>query len=442
MQEAHEITSLLGDFHIAQDRQIRGKLSIGGVYRELYLWEKEPFVPGEDPLKPLDIFATITGNLENGDKVSLIGCKSPVSPSSSGPGSQQKEIARIFHIRPQYILQGNIHFSPEEDKVEEIRFVVEDAPYLLLDQVFSKSFETGKIRVEWLADYRIFAVETQWGHIEAHHNVSDLTIYWPIQHEVHVSNPISIALAFNSATSFDKSLARYHQVLRFLEVILGRSQNVQELSISPIKKKMPPDVMFVQDLQVYSQDRQNSAYPPYEAPARNLCKNVRELESVLAHWMKLEAQGWQKARRRFHLVFNDKGNALFRLVLAANMFELLPKKAFDCLSSGASLKEKIKCRAKIVTAQLEPGTLPHIESLIDQAVDCRNDIVHNTSQGNTSLYGWEDQDSVKRHVATLLYIFVASDLIESGWDFSYSSRPVVHWILDYVRWYPEYILEP
>ena len=441
MQETRQNTTQLGDFNIAQDRQVRGTLTIGASCNSLYAWEKEIFTMEEDPFKPMDIFSTIIGDLENGDKASLIGCESPVFPSSL-QHLNQKEIARKFHIQPQYVILGDIHFLPEEDKVEEIEFVIEDALYLLHKWVFSKSHDSGKVKVEWLAEPQIFSVDTQWGRIMARHNVSDLTIIWPIQHEVHISNRISIVLSFNSATSFHKALSRHHQVLRFLEVILGRSQNVQDLSIFPTKKIMPTDVSGISDLKVYPQDRQYSANPPYEAPARNLCKSAKEMESVLAHWLEREAQGWQKARERFHLVFNDKGNALFRLVLAANMFELLPKKTFTSLSSKASLKEKIKCRAKIVTAQLDSSALPQIEFLIDQAVDCRNDIVHNTSKGNTSQYGWEDQEAVKKHVATLLYIFVASDLIESGWDITYQSAPIVHWVLEYVWGYPQYILEP
>ena len=80
MQKTRQNTTLLGDFNIAQDKQVRGTLTIGSSGNALYAWEKEPFTMGEDPLTPMNIFSTITGDLENGDKASLIGCESPVFP--------------------------------------------------------------------------------------------------------------------------------------------------------------------------------------------------------------------------------------------------------------------------------------------------------------------------------------------------------------------------
>jgi len=145
-----------------------------------------------------------------------------------------------------------------------------------------------------------------------------------------------------------------------------------------------------------------------------------------------------------------------RLIASANMFDILPssavptdvsltddfkaaidssRKSFKALpvslerdgvlgalgrAAKSSLKHKIRHRAQFVTSVL--GTcFDELTLATDEAVNCRNHYVH----GSDPSFDYERNfNTVAFFMATLEFVFAASDLIEAGWDIkAWSANP-------------------
>jgi hypothetical protein len=148
-----------------------------------------------------------------------------------------------------------------------------------------------------------------------------------------------------------------------------------------------------------------------------------------------------------------------RLISAANMFDILPSSAVPstvCLSDEvkkakaacrkifkalpktmperesvldalgrvgkANLKQKIRHRARLI-CEVIGDRFPDLSWVTDEAVNCRDRYVHG---GKSSFNYNEHFSSVVFLTKTLEFVFVASDLIEAGWDAkAWSERPTV-----------------
>ena len=77
-----------------------------------------------------------------------------------------------------------------------------------------------------------------------------------------------------------------------------------------------------------------------------------------------------------------------------------------------SLKRKVRFRAQMLLDAL-PNRFPHLISVVDQAVDCRNYFVHG---GESRMNYSENSDIIWFFVETPQFIFGASDLIEARWN--------------------------
>jgi hypothetical protein len=179
---------------------------------------------------------------------------------------------------------------------------------------------------------------------------------------------------------------------------------------------------------------------------------VRESEhfaSVTAKWLERQDE-WQRARWRF---FNSFAQGVFdinRLKVSANMFDVLPPSAtpidialtpdlilarqacreilnqlpqtaerdgaLDCLGriGKSSLRRKVGHRTKLVLDQAA-DQFPELNRVVDEAVKCRNYYVHGTSGSFDYDRNFE---AVLFFTRSLEFIFAASDLIESGWNFT------------------------
>ena len=170
---------------------------------------------------------------------------------------------------------------------------------------------------------------------------------------------------------------------------------------------------------------------------------------VMAQWLARD-EARIAARAQFSDGLHEEHRfSSVRLIGAANMFDLLPDDAVpsatrlpEDLESARSqaralfkvlpesperstvlgalgrigkpvLKRKIRHRAAIVTAALSHSFL-HLERVIDLAVEARNHFVHG-SPIDLDLVG-EFGASVPFLTLLLQFIYLTSELIESGWD--------------------------
>lgn len=252
------------------------------------------------------------------------------------------------------------------------------------------------------------------------------------------------------AVSFDEAIRRILRLLRFLELIIGRPQNLTTifLQVDDLDKTERLKVHWSHrpEREVESGERRRSPQP-----ADMLLMPVDDSEEfcrVLQFWLKND-EDRQDARGRFHTSFAmQRRYTVDRLVASANMFDILPKsaapqdvvisedlrqakteckRAFKKLPASyerdsvlgalgrvgkASLKRKIRHRCQIIMDAFggRPAELPLV---LDAAVDCRNHYVH----GSPSEIDYSnDSDLIIFLTNTLEFVFAASELVEAGWD--------------------------
>lgn len=263
-----------------------------------------------------------------------------------------------------------------------------------------------------------------------------------------IENQVVVDLTFEAPQTFRGALERALLLLRFLILIGGRPQNIEWMTLDLVDDahELPLEVYWCMP-----PTRQTRAElePPH--PAEILIDAVRtraQFETVVRDWVSLEPTR-RDAREQFSENFSEQ--RMFgpeRLVSAANMFDLLPDDALpnppeldpaliaardqaralfrklpasDERASilGAlgrvgtrTLKQKIAHRASIVsTALVEP--LAHLELVVDEAVKCRNHLVHGSPTRIDYAEHWHLRAFLTR---ALEFFFAASDLIDAGWD--------------------------
>jgi hypothetical protein len=234
-------------------------------------------------------------------------------------------------------------------------------------------------------------------------------------------------------------------LIRYLGVVVGRPQNLLRLSV-----RITADQ---QVLQVYStmlpkHRRSKDERNPHVADLLiNAVEQPEAFSRILENWL-VRDQAWRAARGRF---FNSSSKGRYdhdRLIAAANVFDILPSSAvppkteiseqleaaknacrdiFKALPDSperssvlgelgrvgkSRLKQKIRYRAQPLVDAMDTQ-LPELLLVTDEAVNCRNYYVH----GGKRRFDYEcNFEMVTFFTDTLEFVFVASDLIEAGWD--------------------------
>jgi hypothetical protein len=254
--------------------------------------------------------------------------------------------------------------------------------------------------------------------------------------------------------AFDTVPMHVMALLRFLEIIVGRRQNLTECWIG------------VRDGDAVMQMTVNWSYPPSrdrDVSSRDpdthdiLCDAVREPEifgAITTRWIERD-HAWRPARQRFSASFSRQSNYPHdRLIAAANMFDILPDEAvpvsidlpeqvanakdwstliFESLSNSPErnsilsalgrlgkpvLKQKVRHRAKLIT-DLVGDLFPELWMVTDEAVNCRNYYVH----GGKPRLDYAAEFQIFAFLTdTLEFVFGASDFVEAGWDIKSWSR--------------------
>lgn len=457
--DEHEDSKRAGTFTISPSREVYGELTLDGPNSSLYLHDKEYFSTHAIPDQ------CILGVLHDLTKVSLIQC---ITTSGTGSGGREDERYHFANIFPHYVVYGDHHIAPTEKSIASIHFVMDDAATLFYDFDAFGSLIDARPFIEQIAHANgldriittgpspvilyftgkreIFAADTVLGRVSATHNPSQ-TLGGPSG--VRLDNTIFVNIAFKEVATFEEAIFRTHELLQYLEILVGRPQNLLDLRLH--KRSDDEHRGFLRVYWSMPPKREPSSEQEKPHPADVLLDAVRQPEAfshIMASWLARQ-QSWRDARLRFSNSFaRQRQYTLDRLIASANMFDILPssavppavhlpeelkvakkacRKIFSDLPpsperdsvlsalgrvGNSNLKQKIRHRAQRVIDGLGER-FPELLTVADEAVNCRNHYVH----GSAPRFSYsENFDAVVFFTNTLEFVFAASDLIEAGWD--------------------------
>lgn len=443
------------------DRQFTGQLSVNRSQSTLFLRDDEFFVVHREKDR------NIMGMLHDLTKVTLIDC---VVLSGPGSGYRGEESYSFWKLNPHYIVSGHRHLDPATEQIANITFRIDDAEQLFYDyDAFSVSLdpmiaidalvEANSKRVDrtirtgaepaivyFAGEREIASVETKIGTVSVSHNPSINPLSSP--RRAAIENQILIDIAFTDPISFDAAIERLLTLNRFIELIGGRTPNIEWSTVTIAEEKRGPP------LNIYwcapnLRDAGREGNTPH--PAEILVDAVRhssQFERVLAAWLANE-EARADARMRFSSGYKQQNYfEIDRLVGAANMFDILPddalppRRALDDAVAAAklearrlfralpqsderdsilgalgrlgqqTLRQKIEHRAAIVATGLKRSP-KNMRLVIDEAVKCRNHYVH----GSAGSFDYDEHWHLVAFLARALeFIFGTSDLLDAGWD--------------------------
>ena len=249
-----------------------------------------------------------------------------------------------------------------------------------------------------------------------------------------------VHLRFAEAVNYRDAVGGTEKILRFLELLAGRPQNLENLLLR--KRTTSDGKPETRRFRVYARrfsgrERLESEMKP--EPLVDPVGNREEFKRVMSGWLeRYEARS--EARDRFSSCFAKRSlYDVDRLVAAANMFDLLPP---EDVSSGRpgkkiTLKEKVVRRARHVK-ELIGDRIPDFDVVTEEAVNCRNRYVHGDSDRART---YCDEKSARVFLTnTLEFAFAASDLVEAGWNirtFVEAEKTISHPFLGYLKGYEE-----
>ena len=216
-------------------------MRLAGKETSLYLRDVEEF---QSELTP---YECITGTLHDLTRVTLIKCLTLEHHNASSRTGERYYSAKLF---PHFVLEGNRYLGPNDRAICEISFVIDDATALFYDfDAFSTIIDAAPyieqlttahkldrvipIGPEPIISYftgkrDIIEVDTTLGKFRARHNPR-CSFGGPSG--VRIDNTISVSLEPEDTITFNQAITRTLQLIRFFEVIIGRSQNLHELLV-------------------------------------------------------------------------------------------------------------------------------------------------------------------------------------------------------------------
>lgn len=367
-------------------------------------------------------------------------------------------------VFPHYVTQGQRFFDPATDRVEALTFRFTDIDLLFGDSDSVGSFlASQELSEAVLTAARKGAVASPGakpvisyfdGHVEA----------WALDSEIgkiSIRNMVTVESArpfthnlemsvrFSAPVDLKKSMDYLLLIRQGMSILAGRAQALEGIKLTVHD---PETAAVGHRLLRLSWSLSPSGPPKSDAPPRpfafplDLRCRSEEFSAVLSKWFaRAEAWNWPRARYVRSLEagqhYSDD-----RLIAAANMFDLIPDSEYpapeplapEILEAAAqvralfkglpdsiernsvlgtiarfgklSLPKKVICRGDIVLSHLG-SKLPGLQKVLKAAVLCRNHFVHGSDFDLHRLGAY-------MHLMTdaLEFVFVASELIELGWD--------------------------
>lgn len=457
-----EGAKLGGHFQLEDSRSILGDLTIDGIDTSLYLHDPEFFDIDRDQAR------AINGTLHDRTRVTLLDC---TITSSHGSATRYNEHFKFAELQPSYIVSGNRHLAADEPTITKVAFHIDDAEAIFYDfdalghvidarpiidivvqaneQRIDRKIPTGPSpEVFYFAGRTELAdIATAIGQVRIiHQPVPSSPLSSP--RYAGIQNWTLIEITFPEPQLLKFALSRIKSVLRFLAILGGRPQNIENVRLHTADE--PKDRGL--DLYWTHRPQRPSTWEDRRPhPAEILIPIVdqaNEFATVLQNWLALEPDRLE-ARVRFQDAFEQQRVfSIDRLVGATNMFDILPSTAFppfdpleadlEVAKSSAratfrklprsverdnvlnalgrlghpTLRSKVRHRAELVSRALRKP-LSNLEAVTDEAVKCRNYYVH----GTPGSFGYARHGGITSFLTRALeFFFAASEFVEAGWD--------------------------
>jgi len=447
---------------ISEGRELNGELTFSGADTKLYLHDPKFFFIEDEG------YVNITGVLHDRTCVSLLQCL------AGGTGQSWTEGQGSYHfstVTPHYVLHGRSHLQPSDRTIKSIRFVLKDAALIFQDHhsfstahgitpealktlLKSSPFKTTARKkvgrypsvIFFSGEYTVFSVRTALGRISAYHVYS---------HRgggtkgIGLENAVFCEVTFDRPVAFMEARIKLTDILRFFQIVSGRVQELERFQVVCKARGQEPAELDVYQCRPPTRTGTSEEMPsasdlPVDAVARK-----KEFRDVLRNWLERNER-WKPARSRFAASFSKENYFdIDRLTGAANMFDLLPEDAvpehvtispeleaarassqttFRALPDSpernsvlgalgrlghASLRTKINHRATPVIEAFG-SELSDLRDVLAMAVEARNHFVHGTPTDID--YEAHFFETVAFFTRALEFVFVASDLLEAGWD--------------------------
>ena len=457
MSKPSDSTHMTGMFRVSGKRRLPGTLSLNGPDTTLHLWDEAGVLVNDAHDE------TITGVLGDQKLVTLLGCILNDRRTNVGRGGTAKH----YYIFPHYVVIGDRLVSEDDADIANISYVFEDAPKLFQDmetfrvdvgnveetkaviQSLNPGAEIHVGKIACVAYYtgkeEIFSSDTELGRISVRHSP---TFNLGGTEGIRVDNKIVTKIDFPQPLVFRDAVSRMHRSVSFFELMVGRVQNLRDISLSWKGDDLP-----------ITCDVHTTMYPRYDHSTRGFgssfhdvlvdgARNASLLSDVASAWLQRDAS-WRTARSMLLSGWKEiRSYSADRLVRAANMYDLLPESCFpdvppldgDLALSvqkakemfhalpystdknsvlGAlgrvgtlTLKRKIRFRAEVVS-QLIGERIPNIDRVVEEAVNLRNRYVH----GSATQIDYSNKSDLGIFLTdTLEFVFAASDLVDAGWN--------------------------
>ena len=324
----------------------------------------------------------------------------------------------------------------------------------------------GPIIAYWTGKQEIFLADTVIGKISAHGGI----VTSQNSKEISMKKKISVDFKSVNPVNIETIYEQIDRILRFLEIISGRSQNLLEVKITIQEDRSKQLSVHLNTYPGRAKYGENSD-PDSDNVLINAANKPDEFARLMSAWLDRD-ETWRTARRRFSDIWGkQRSYDPDRIVAAANMFDLLPQAIFpeeeeelsgdliDTIQKSRglfrqlspsperdgiltylgqmkklSLKQKIRHRSQMIKTVI--SSLQQIDCITDKAVELRHFYVH----------GDKPDGSREKLIPftsfltdTLEFVFCMSDFIELGWDFlSWHQKPktLSHPFSSYIYEYP------
>lgn len=420
----------------------------------LYVWSEVQLdvVPG----------STITGILDDLTHVSLLQC----SVRSEGHSGRDHRVRFTYDLSPLYLLIGSRYFTDRDAEIHHASFSVAHAVELFDDPdaygtIFNDpeavrraaqvDIATRTIKVydwNWVSYYtgktNVFKSHTSIGEISANHSP---TFSMGHASSLGLTKRVYFNIKFDVPVSVVEALFRVDRVLQFIDLIVGYSENVEEMHVfaGSDHESAEADVhsLIHSRRRLVSTRRRPSKFTALIHPVAQ----ADEFSNTLGNWLNRDVE-WRTARMRLSQDWGTLNYTYSRMITAANVFDLLPQQIYGDATPLSQrkqeaveearmifrklppsedrdimlghfgrfgdwrLKRKIRHRARIITDIID-RVVPDLTTVIDQAVNLRNFYVH----GSGLRLDHDDRRLFLRFFTdSLEFVFFVSDLVEAGWD--------------------------
>lgn len=446
------MSTQVAQFDIGQGEKAIGELVMEGKDSTLTL-------SSDRELDASQFALAISGRGGDGKLVSCVGCV-PKGQSVAYDDGSEYHVLKLF---PHYVASGSRALMPGIPVFTAVEFGTNDLAEIcfapgasgllwqrddVMRQVVGddKVVHDGAVAVYFNGPIDIVDAGTVLGRIRVRQIPKAST---GLPGGIGVSYNFLVRIDFNESVEFYEAERRMHVVRRFLSIVAGRSQVAKTFGLRHSEDKsefFEPSSVVISCMAVAA-DVQSGALNWWDLPVHPAVR-TEEFAEVMARWLQRDAERLH-ARVSFHEGFAASNKyTVGRLVAAANMFDLLPDedspvdvevaadlaKAIDqakLIMKGlpdtpqrnsvlqafgrvkkASLTGRVLHRAEVLRSSLGPK-LPEVEEVLKLAVKCRNHFVH----GSPLSISAEALFPLMPFLTDALeFVFVTSDLIESGWN--------------------------